>query len=95
MIRRPVGSAFTSGLPPAYAPVGSYWFWGPPDRRGDVTVVVGSSADELAPFFDDVRVAEVVRNPDGVPEERQVTIHVCRAPKEGLPEVWPRFKGRN
>ncbi len=83
------------GLPPAVAPVGSYWFFGPGSKAGDVAVVVGSDEEELRRFFRDVRLAATVDEPWVVPEERHLPIWVCRAPLHTLQEVWPSFRGQN
>lgn len=83
------------GLPPAIAPIGSYWFWGPGDREWDVAVVAGSDSTNLAAFFQEVTEAARVRDSWRVPEERDVGVFVVRRPHEPIAEVWPRFEGRN
>jgi 4-amino-4-deoxy-L-arabinose transferase-like glycosyltransferase len=83
------------GLPPAVAPIGSYWFWGPGDREWDVAVVAGSDSTNLAAFFREVTEAARVRDSWRVPEERDVGVFVVRRPHEPIAEVWPRFEGRN
>lgn len=83
------------GLIKAVAPVGSYWFFGPGDRTGDVVLVVGEEASELAAYFAEVEEVARVRNPWGVPEERDVPLVVGRAPYRTLQELWPGFRGRN
>jgi hypothetical protein len=83
-------------LPPARAPVGSYWFWGPGDLPGDVVIFVGGEAAELeGPWFRSAREVVRVRRPWGVPEEREIPIVVARDPVRTLHEVWPEFAGRN
>jgi len=83
------------GLPPAVAPVGSYWFWGPGARSWDVAVIAGSDSADLAGYFRDVRRAARMIDERRVPEERDVTVWVVRGPIEPMSEVWPRFRGRN
>lgn len=83
------------GLPPAIAPISSYWFWGPGQREWEVAVVAGSDSLSLAGFFEEVREAARIRDPWRVPEERDVGVFVVRSPYESLDEVWPRFEGRN
>jgi hypothetical protein len=83
-------------IPHAVAPVGSYWFWGPGNRPGQVTVVVGAEPEELrGEYFLSATVAARVRNPWGVPEERDVAIVVARDPVRPLQEVWPAWRGVN
>lgn len=84
------------GIPHAIAPVGSYWFWGPGERAGEVTIVVGAEPDDLlGQYFREAELAARVRNPWGVPEERDVGIVVARDPIRPLQEVWPEWRGIN
>ncbi|MGD8276713.1 MAG: glycosyltransferase family 39 protein [Gemmatimonadota bacterium] len=83
------------GLPPAVAPVGSYWFWGPGERTWDVAVIAGSDSVDLAGYFRQVRRAARMVDERRVPEERDVTVWVVRDPIEPMAEVWPRFEGQN
>jgi hypothetical protein len=83
-------------LPHAVAPVGSYWFWGPGERPGQVTVVVGAEPEDLlGEYFEEATLAARVRNPWGVPEERSVGIVVARNPVRPLQAVWPEWRGVN
>lgn len=83
-------------IPPAVAPVGSYWFWGPGERSGAVTVVVGAEPEDVVgEFFEHATLAARVRNPWGVPEERSVGIVVARDPIRPLQEVWSSWRGVN
>ena len=83
------------GLPPAVAPVGSYWFWGPGDRSWDVVVVAGGDSADLASYFKEVRRAARITDSRRVPEERDVTVWVVRAPFAPIDTIWPRFRGQN
>ncbi len=83
------------GLPPAVAPVGSYWFWGPGERSWQVAVVAGADSADLAGYYREVRRAARMIDPRRVPEERAVTVWVVRDPVELMSEVWPRFEGQN
>jgi hypothetical protein len=83
-------------IPHAIAPVGSYWFWGPGDREGRVTIVVGAEPEDLiGEYFREATLAARVRNHWGVPEERSVGIVVARDPLRPLQEVWPEWRGIN
>ncbi len=83
-------------IPHAVAPVGSYWFWGPGDRPGQVTVVVGAEPEDLlGRYFEEATLAARVRNPWGVPEEQSVGIVVARNPIRPLQDVWPEWRGVN
>jgi 4-amino-4-deoxy-L-arabinose transferase-like glycosyltransferase len=83
-------------LPPVIAPVGSYWFWGPGQRPGAVTIVVGDEAAALeGRWFRSAVEFTRVRRPWGVPEEQEVPIAIARDPVRTLQEVWPEFRGMN
>jgi hypothetical protein len=83
-------------IPHAVAPVGSYWFWGPGDRPGTITILVGAEPEDVVGiYFGRAELARRVRNPWGVPEERDVPITVARDPTLPLQEVWPAWRGVN
>ncbi|MEO7995937.1 MAG: hypothetical protein ABI852_00760 [Gemmatimonadaceae bacterium] len=83
------------GLPPAISPVGSYWFFGPGNKRGDVAVVPAQNADELQKFYSECTEKARTSNPWGVSEEQSVRIYVCRGAKSSIQDLWPSFAGRN
>lgn len=83
------------GLPPAVAPMGSYWFFGPGTRPGAVAIVIGGERGELLEFYERVEPAARVTGELRVPEERDVTIWVARGPRAPLQELWPMFEGQN
>ena len=79
-------------IPYPRSTAGDFFAWGPGPASGDIAVVIGSSPDiepKLRQLYDSVRVAAVVRNPDGVPEERQVSIYVTRGARMSLRSLWP------
>jgi hypothetical protein len=83
-------------IPPVVAPIGSYWFFGPGDRPGEVAVVIGDEASALeGRYFRSAVEVTRVRRPWGVPEEQDVPIVVARDPIRSLQEIWPEFRGRN
>ena len=81
------------GLPGAVAIVGSYWFFGPGDRPGDVIVTVGLSRDEIGDYFTTLDSAAYWTHPYMVAEQRNLTFFVGREPEETLQQIWPRFEG--
>jgi hypothetical protein len=83
------------GLPGAVSPAGSYWFFGPGDKPGEVAVTIGLTGEELAPFFDSLQAATRIANSWAVEEERDLTVYVARRPRRSLQELWPALAGRN
>jgi hypothetical protein len=81
------------GLPNAVAIVGSYWFFGPGDKPGEVTITVGLSLDEIGDHFSTLDSAAYWTHPYMVGEQRNLTFFVGRGPEEALQEMWPRFEG--
>jgi 4-amino-4-deoxy-L-arabinose transferase-like glycosyltransferase len=83
-------------LPDAEAPVGSYWFWGPGPKPGNVIIKVGEEAEALRPFCGEVELgARITDDRWLVPEEQNLAIWICRRPHRTLQEVWPMFRGQN
>jgi hypothetical protein len=83
------------GLPGAVSPVGTYWFFGPGPRRGDVLVTIGIPADSLSQLYEDVTQVAIAGHPFAVAEERNVPVLVARRPRRTLQEVWPELSGRH
>jgi 4-amino-4-deoxy-L-arabinose transferase-like glycosyltransferase len=83
------------GLPPVVSPAGSFWFFGPGERPGDVVIVIGAARADLAPLFGSVTEAGRVRSPWSVEEERELTIFVAREPRRTMQQVWPSLAGMN
>lgn len=77
------------GLPRAISTAGTYWFFGPGDLPGEVAVIIGIEADELADFFRSARVVERLDAPWLVPEQRDNPIVLAEQPHRTLQEVWP------
>ena len=83
------------GLPGVVSPVGSYWFFGPGERPGEVVVTLGVPADSLRRLFDSVETVASVGHPWAVEEEREVGINVGTGARATLQEIWPSLEGRN
>jgi len=84
------------GLPPAISVAGTYWFFGPGDKPGDVLVITGDEPHEVGRFFHSCTLADrVTTSPWVVSEERDVPIVVCRGPLHTLQEIWPSVRAAN
>ncbi len=82
------------GLPHAISAAGSYWFWGPGTKPGNVAIALGDSASFVR-FFRVVRLVGRMNNPWGVPEEQRARIFELEQPFKPIQEVWPSLAGRN
>jgi 4-amino-4-deoxy-L-arabinose transferase-like glycosyltransferase len=83
------------GLPAAVSAAGTYWFFGPGDKPGDVAVTLGIDRESLDRYFASVTPAARVTNAWAVEEEADVAVHVCEQPFRTLQAVWPSLAGRN
>jgi hypothetical protein len=83
------------GLPNAISAAGTYWFFGPGTKPGEVAVTVGIPPEELAKFFAEVTQVRRFTHPWSVSEERDIPINVARRPLRTLQEVWPSLAGNN
>jgi Dolichyl-phosphate-mannose-protein mannosyltransferase len=83
------------GLPPVVSPAGSYWFFGPGQRTGEVVVAIGIGAGDLRRYFDSVETAATVTHPWVPDEERRLTVSVATAPRTTLQRLWPSLAERN
>ena len=82
------------GLPPVVSPAGSYWFFGPGERPGEVAITIGIPADSLRRVFDTVRTVARVGHVWAVEEERRVSINVATGARTTLQQLWPSLAGR-
>ena len=83
------------GLPGVVSATGTYWFFGPGAKPGDVAVTIGVDEPDLKPFFAESHLADRIVSPWSVMEEREVPIYVARRPFKTLQQVWPSLAGRN
>lgn len=83
------------GLPPVVCACGSFWFFGPGTRPGNVLISIGNDSTDLAPLYADIRRAGRILSPWSVEEERDVPLLIARAPRMTLQIAWPALAGRN
>ena len=83
------------GLPPVVSAAGSFYFFGPGKRSGDVAITIGESETGLHRLFDSVEAGPHLTNPLTVREERDLTVYICRGIKRSLQEIWPGEAGRH
>jgi hypothetical protein len=79
------------GLPPVVSAAGSFWFFGPGERPGQVLITIGEDSADVAKAYDDVRPVARILSPWSVEEERDVRVIVARRPKQTLQALWPRL----
>lgn len=79
------------GLPRVVSGAGSYWYFGPGRKRGDVLIVLGEPPESLTGPWARCRLLRTVGNRWGVEEEREVPISRCDGPRDSLQAMWPRF----
>jgi len=76
------------GLPYPISRHGDFYYWGTGHRNGEVTIIIGGTAEEWRQYWDEVTEAARSRNPWGVDEEQRVPIFVCRRPRLDLPSLF-------
>lgn len=79
------------GYPSVVSGAGSYWFFGPGTRPGEVLLAVGTELELLRQLYGSCAVRRVVGSSWAVEEERRVPITLCREPRTSLQAVWPSF----
>lgn len=80
-------------IPKARAFVGTYWFFGPGDLPGEVLILHGFPADDVVDHCGSLVEAGYVDHPYAVAEQRDLTVFVCRQPRQTLQELWPQLEG--
>jgi hypothetical protein len=82
-------------IPKARSYVGSYWFFGPGNLPGDVVILHGFPGDDVKDFCGELTAAGYVDHPYAVSEQRDLTVYICREPRETMQELWPRMAGEH
>lgn len=82
-------------LPPPVSPAGSFWFFGPGDKPGEIAITIGVGPAQLARYFDELRPVGRITHPWAVAEERELTVYRAARPRQTLQEVWPSLAGRH
>ena len=78
-------------LPKTASGHNQYGYWGPRRASADVAIAIGYNEGFLRQFFGDVQAATQVNPKYALPEERNLTVFVCRHPKTTLAAMWPRW----
>jgi hypothetical protein len=83
------------GLPHAVSAAGSYWFFGPGEEPGGTILTIGVSRADLDARCGKVASAGRVRSEWSPPEDADVSLFICEAPRQTLQQLWPSLAGRN
>jgi len=79
------------GLPPVVSLAGSFYLFGPGERRGEIVVFLGVRPESLRDVgCQSLEVVADIVNAWAVEEERDVPIVVCRSPAVTVQEIWRR-----
>jgi hypothetical protein len=82
------------GLPPPICAHQNYYFWGPPDFRGDTLIWLQWGRKSIGEHCRDVEQAAEHFHPWGMAEENR-PIYLCRGLRAPLAEQWPDLKHWN
>ena len=78
-------------LPKAISGHNQYGYWGPRSYPGDVVIAIGFPAERLRRSFDEVQPFETISPQYAMPEENNLTIYICRKPKQPLAASWQEW----
>jgi hypothetical protein len=82
------------GLPRPVSAAGSFWFFGPGERPGNVVITLGVDCADLHEDFGVVTEARRFDDPWMVGEERDQPICVAERPLRSMQELWTRLGPR-
>ena len=82
----------TMPLPPSVSGHNNYFLWGPRGHDGSVVIRLGGNRDQLLKAYATVEPAGTVDNFWAMPDERGLTLWLCRGRKVPLDQDWPSFK---
>jgi len=79
------------GLPKAISGHNQYGYWGPRGATGDIVIAIGFPQSRLDQSFADVQPFDTISPPYALPEESNLTIYICRRPRQNLAASWPSW----
>jgi hypothetical protein len=80
------------GLPPVVSSAGSFWFFGPGAKSGNVALIIEDTDEALKQVWEDVRPVAHIHSDWSVGEERDTNIFLCLRPRTTLQELWPGLR---
>jgi hypothetical protein len=80
------------GLPAAISTAGSYWFFGPGTKPGNVALIIEDDDHSLKEVWEECRPAAHIHSEWSVGEERDTNIFLCLRPRKTLQEIWATRK---
>jgi hypothetical protein len=83
------------GLPKAISGHNQYGLWGARRDSLGTVVAIGFPRRYLEQFFAKLTPAAYVNPAHALPEERNLTVFVCRQPRMGLSEMWAKLRYLN
>jgi hypothetical protein len=83
------------GLPHAICTSGTYWFFGPGQKPGHVTITIGCDEQSLKRNWRRVTPVGHLTNDWTVNEEQNLTFYLCEDEMHSVQSVWHLFEGKN
>jgi 4-amino-4-deoxy-L-arabinose transferase-like glycosyltransferase len=80
------------GLPKAISGHNSYYLWGPRNYSGEVVISIGLPLEQLRPLFGQIEQVATIKHEYAMPDENDIPVFICRAPRMSLQQAWPRLK---
>jgi hypothetical protein len=77
------------GLPPVISSAGSFWFFGPGTKPGNVALIIEDDDHALTQVWEEVRPVAHIHSEWSVREERDTNIFLCLRPRKTIQELWP------
>jgi hypothetical protein len=75
-------------LPKAISGHNQYGYWGPRGATGEIVIAIGFTKSRLDQSFAHVQPFETISPPFVLPEESDLTIYICRQPRQNLAASW-------
>ena len=80
------------GLPPVVSSAGSFWFFGPGTKPGNVALIIEDDDHALKQVWEEVLPVAHIHSEWSVGEERDTNIFLCLRPRTTLQELWPSLR---
>jgi hypothetical protein len=82
------------GLPDPVCTHGSFWLFGPGDKKAEVCISIGVEEESVSRVFNKYKLVRMVRHRYAIDEEHNIPVYICNDPKIDFRDVWPQLKNR-
>ncbi len=79
-------------LPDPVCRHGSFWLWGPGEKKGEIAISIGNEESSVKRVFAEYELVKMIHHPYAIDEENNIPVYICRKPVIDLKVKWPELE---